>query len=121
MMNAVLNIGKFLFAISFLIFGIFHFMNAEAMAGMAFGSSLLVYLTGLALILATVSILLGRMDKLGTVLLGVFLLLTAFLVHLNGAMAGDQMATAAFLKDMALAGAAWMYAAHAAKDSAVIG
>lgn len=34
-MNALLGIGKYLFAIPFLVFGVFHFMGAEAMAGMA--------------------------------------------------------------------------------------
>lgn len=120
-MNAVLGIGKYLFAIPFLIFGVFHFMGAEAMAGMAFGSVILVYVTGAALVAATVSILIGKMDKLATVLLGVFLLLTALLVHLNPAMGGDQGATGSLLKDIALAGAAWMYAGNLARDKAVIG
>jgi uncharacterized membrane protein YphA (DoxX/SURF4 family) len=117
-MNAVLNLGKYLFAVPFAVFGVFHFMYAEAMKGMAFGSTILVYITGAALVAATVSMLIGKMDKLAAVLLAVFLLLTAFLVHLNDAMAGDP---GAFLKDLALAGAALMYAGHAAKDNAVIG
>ncbi len=33
-MNAILNLGKWLYAVPFLIFGAFHFMNAKAMAGM---------------------------------------------------------------------------------------
>ncbi|MCG8331920.1 MAG: hypothetical protein MI974_29810 [Chitinophagales bacterium] len=120
-MNAVLRLGKFLFAIPFAIFGLFHFMGAEAMKGMAFGSSILVYFTGLALIAAAVSILIGKMDKLATALLGLMLLLFIFIIHLNGAMAGDQAATMGLLKDLALAGAAWMYAGNMAKDNAIIG
>lgn len=120
-MNAVLNLGRYLFAIPFLIFGIFHFMHADGMAGMAFGSAILVYITGACLIAATVSMLIGKMDKLATVLLGVFLLLTALMVHLGGAMDGDQASTSAFLKDIMLAGAAWIYATHVARDNAVIG
>lgn len=120
-MNAILNIGKYLFAIPFLIFGAFHFMNASAMAGAAFGSEILVYISGAALIAATVSMVIGKMDKLASVLLAVFLLLTALLVHLNGATAGDQSATGNFLKDIMLAGAALMYAKYVAKDNAVIG
>ena len=117
-MNAVLNLGKYLYAIPFAVFGIFHLMNAEAMKGIAFGSSILVYLTGIALIAGTVSLLIGKMDKLAAVLLAVFLLQTAFLVHLNAAMAGDATS---FLKDLMLAGASLMYAGHLAKDNAVIG
>lgn len=117
-MNAILNLGKYLYALPFAVFGVFHFMNAEAMKGMAFGSSILVYITGAALIAATVSMLIGKMDKLAAVLLAVFLLLTTFLVHLDSAMAGDA---GNLLKDLALAGAALMYAGNVAKDNAVIG
>lgn len=120
-MNAILSIGKYLYAIPFAIFGIFHFMNAQAMAGMAFGSAFLVYLTGAALIAATISILIGKLDKLAATLLALFLILTALLVHLQGATAGDQSATSSFLKDLALAGAAMMYAKNASRDNAVIG
>ncbi|MCO6475944.1 MAG: DoxX family membrane protein [Phaeodactylibacter sp.] len=117
-MNAVLSIGKYLYAIPFAVFGIFHFMNAEAMKGIAFGSPILVYLTGAALIAGAVSLLIGKLDKLAAVLLAVFLLLTAFLVHLDAAMQGDA---SSFLKDLMLAGAALMYAGNLAKDNAVIG
>lgn len=120
-MNAILNIGKYLFAIPFAVFGVFHFMNAEAMKGMAFGSSILVYVTGVALIAATVSMLIGKLDKLAATLLGVFLLLTVFLVHLNGAMDGDQNSMTMLLKDLMLAGGALMYAKSVASDDAVIG
>jgi uncharacterized membrane protein YphA (DoxX/SURF4 family) len=125
-MNAVLNLGKFLFAIPFAIFGIMHLMNADAMAGMApFGGSIIIYITGLCLIAAAVSILIGKYDKLATVLLGVFLLLTALTVHAKGLSgAADEAAAAVsmggLLKDLALAGAAWMYAVYVSKDKSVI-
>ncbi|MCB0578602.1 MAG: hypothetical protein KDD10_04755 [Phaeodactylibacter sp.] len=120
-MNAVLSIGKYLYAIPFAIFGLFHFMNANAMSGMAFGSSALVYLTGAALIAASVSMLIGKLDKLAATLLGVMLLLFVFIIHFKGAAAGDQASTSNLLKDLMLAGAAWMYAGNLAKDNAVIG
>ena len=66
-MNAILNLGKYLFAVPFAIFGIFHFMNTEMLAGMAPGGSVMVYITGIALIAATVSILIGKYDKLASV------------------------------------------------------
>lgn len=120
-MNAVLSIGKYLYAVPFAIFGIFHFMNAKGMAGMAFGSEILVYLTGVALLAAAVSIIIGKLDKLAGILLAVFLILTALLVHLQGATAGDQASTSNLLKDLALAGAALMYAKSAASDNTVVG
>ena len=55
-MNAVLNLGKYLFALPFLMFGLFHFMSADAMAPMAFNQPVLVYLSGLGLVAAAVNI-----------------------------------------------------------------
>ena len=104
-----------------------HLMNADAMAGMApFGGSIMVYITGLALIAAAVSIIIGKMDKLATALLGLMLLLFVLLIHAKGlANAADAgasaMAMSSLLKDLALAGAAWMYSASLAKDNSVIG
>lgn len=122
-MNAVLNLGKYLFAIPFAIFGAFHFMNAEAMKSMAFESSMLVYLTGIALVAAAVSIIIGKMDKLAAVLLAVMMLLFVALIHGPAVAAGGdgaQQAMPSLLKDIMLAGASLMYAQHA-KDKSVIG
>lgn len=120
-MNAVLSLGKYLFAIPFAVFGIFHFMNAEGMAGMAFGQTALVYLTGVALIAAAVSMLIGKLDKLAAVLLALMLIIFVLAIHLGGAMDGDQSAMSAMLKDIMLAGAALIYARSEAKDASVIG
>ena len=126
-MNSILGLGKYLFAVPFAVFGIMHLMNADAMAGMApFGGSITVYITGLALIAAAVSIIIGKMDKLATALLGLMLLLFVLLIHAKGlANAADAgasaMAMSSLLKDLALAGAAWMYSASLAKDNSVIG
>jgi uncharacterized membrane protein YphA (DoxX/SURF4 family) len=120
-MSAIFNIGRYLFALPFLVFGVFHFMNASGMAGMAFGSEILVYITGVALIAAAISFFIGKLDKLAGVLLALFLILTALLVHLDGATSGNQASMSSLLKDLALAGAALVYAGYAAKDDAVIG
>ncbi len=120
-MNSIMGLGKYLFAIPFAVFGLFHFMGAKNMAGMAFGSEILVYIVGACLIAATVSMLIGKYDKLATVLLAVLLLVFVFTVHLKGAMAGDQASTSGLLKDLMLAGAALMYAKTTAKDASIIG
>jgi putative oxidoreductase len=118
-MKAIIGLGKYFFAVPLFIFGIFHFMSADAMAGMAFGQVWLVYLTGLALIAAGASIIMGKMDKLAALLLALMLILFVVLVHLKGAMDGDQGSTAALLKDIMLAGGALMYASMA-KDNSVV-
>jgi uncharacterized membrane protein YphA (DoxX/SURF4 family) len=121
-MKSIIGLGKYIFAVPFLIFGVFHFMNADAMKDMALGSPILVYLTGLALILAAVSIFIGKLDKLACVLLALMLVLFILLIHIKGLGSEEtmQMATSGILKDLSLAGGALM-AASQAKDNAVIG
>ena len=108
-------IGKLLYAGPMAMFGIFHFMGAENMTNMvpdflpipiAF-----VYLTGLALILAAVAVVLDKKAKLAMQLLGLMILLFAVLVHLPGFMSQDPVGSSMFLKDIALAGAAWFMSA----------
>lgn len=121
-MNTILNLGKYLFAIPFAVFGVMHLMNANAMAGMApFGGAIMIYFTGLALIAATVSMLIGKMDKLATALLGLMLIIFVIALWIPGASSGDQNSVSMLLKDTMLAGASWLYSANLAKDKAVIG
>ena len=119
-MNAITNLGKYLYALPFAIFGIMHFMAANDMAAMAPGGAPMVYFTGLAMIAASVSMIIGKMDKLAAVLLAVMLLLFAAVVHAP-AMSENPMEMGNILKNVALAGAALMYAHSMAKDNAVIG
>jgi uncharacterized membrane protein YphA (DoxX/SURF4 family) len=67
-------------------------------------------LTGIALIAAAVAILTDKMAKLASVLLAALLLVFVLVIHLKGAMAGDQAATASLLKDIAIAGGALVFA-----------
>ncbi len=121
-MGSIIGLGKYLFAIPFLVFGIFHFMDDGSMASMApFGGSIMIYITGLAMILAAISIFIGKYDKLACVLLAVLLLLYILLVHAKGLGGeGQQMSMMAILKDLGLMGGALM-AAALAKDNSVIG
>lgn len=128
-MNAFLSLGRWLFAIPFAIFGLFHLMNAEAMAQMLVPTYMpvkviWVYLSGIGLIGAAVSMVVARYDKLASTLLSMFLLLIVILVHLPGAMsgaAGAQASMSMLLKDLSLAGACMMYALNYAKDRSLIG
>ncbi len=128
-MNAFLSLGRWVFAIPFAIFGLFHFMNAQAMSDYVVpaympAKIIWVYLSGAGLIAASVSMLIGKYDKLGTTLLAIFLLLIVVMVHLPGAMAGGEGAQGAMsmlLKDLGLAGASMMYALSHSQDRSVIG
>lgn len=108
------NIGRVLYALPFAVFGIFHFMNANAMSGMVPipGGVIWVYLTGVALIAAAVSILIKKQTTLATLFLGVMLLIFALSIHLPTVLGGDQNAMPNLLKDIALAGAAFYMSGH---------
>ncbi|MEL6926833.1 MAG: DoxX family protein [Bacteroidota bacterium] len=117
-MNAIIGIGKYLFALPMAIFGIMHFTSADAMAAMAPGGTIMVYITGAALVAAAISIIIGKLDRLAAVLLAVMLLL--FIIPHAQNMAENPMEMGNILKNIALAGGALMYA-NMAKDKSVIG
>ncbi|PJZ58802.1 DoxX family protein [Leptospira barantonii] len=104
------KIGKIVYAVPFAIFGLFHFISGPAMSGLVPSyipfPVIWVYLIGLALIAASVSIITGIKTHLATILLAVLLGIFVVLVHLPGAAAGNQASTVALLKDVALLGAA---------------
>lgn len=65
-----LVVGRILFAVPFLIFGLFHFTGADNMAGMVPswlpGGVLWVYLTGVGLVAAPIAVLTGKKAVLPT-------------------------------------------------------
>ncbi len=117
-MNAIIGLGKYLFAVPFAIFGIMHFIAADGMAAMAPGGKIMVYITGAAHLAAAISIFIGKLDKLASVLLAVMLLL--FIIPHAQNMAENEAELFNILKNIALAGGALLYASQA-KDDSVIG
>lgn len=118
LITVLINAGKYFYAVPFIIFGFFHFTGAKNMAGMLGDCPVglyLVYLTGLALILAGVSVIIAKMARLATLLLALMLFLFIVSIHIPAMLnaAGDmamQMSMMAALKDLALMGAALSYA-----------
>lgn len=115
------KIGRFLLAIPMAIFGILHFMAADSMAGMVPipGGAIWVYVTGIALIAAAVSIIIQKKSRLAASLLAVMLLIFVLAIHLPGVLAGGdggQMSMMSLLKDLAIAGGALIYAGTQAID-----
>lgn len=119
-MEALPKIGRFLYAIPMAIFGVMHFMMAEMMAGMVPipGGVVWVYVTGVALIAAAVSIISGKHAPLAANLLGLMLLVFAVSIHLMALIGGDQAAMSMVLKDTALAGGAFVLAGVLAGEHA---
>ena len=126
-MNAFLfNMGKILLFITLIGFGVKHLYNGQELAGMVPpffpGGIFWIYLTGTAMLLAVVSSLVGKFDKLAFFLAGLMILIFAITIHLRGMMdGGNPMVVFNLLKDLGLAGGCWLFAAKFARDPSVIG
>lgn len=113
-MDVVALIGRILFVALFLGSGYGHLAQTEAMSGYAASkgvpaAKVATQVTGVILIVGALMVLLGVWADLGALLLVVFLLPTAFLMHAfwkeTDAQA-KQLEMIQFQKDLALAGAA---------------
>jgi putative oxidoreductase len=111
-------IGRFLFALPLIGFGLGHLTNPEGMAGMvpAYfpGGVFWVYLTGVAFIAAAISFMTGQMMRIAGMLLAMMLGIFVLTIHLP-AVQGVGMKSLAFavlLKDLALAGGALVIASQ---------
>jgi uncharacterized membrane protein YphA (DoxX/SURF4 family) len=106
--------GRVLFALLFVSSGVNHFTQNAAMTGYAKYkkipmAKISVYVSGLMLVLGGIYIALGFYADLGALLLAIFLIPTAFLMHAfwkeSDAIAKSNERIA-FFKDLSLAGAA---------------
>ncbi|MDO8368337.1 MAG: DoxX family membrane protein [Saprospiraceae bacterium] len=124
-MNSFLSLGRWFFTLPFAVLGLINFLSTKAMAD-AFvpnyipAPTVWVIIGGVGLVAASISMLIGKYDKLACTFLAIYLLAMVILVHLPAAMAGSFSAQFLLFKDLALAGAAMMYAQHLAKDRSVI-
>ena len=106
--------GRVLFALIFINSGIAHFTKNEAMAGYAKYKKMpmakaAVYLSGLMILLGGLYIALGFYADLGALLIAIFLIPTAFLMHAfwkESDATAKQTEMIGFFKDLSLAGAA---------------
>ena len=121
MNNPAYRIGTILYALVIGFFGVNHFMNAPAMSGAVPpylpASVIWVYITGGALVLAAIAILINYQSKLAGYLLALLLLIFVGTIHvpafLNAADAGAKaMAMGSLLKDTGLAAGALMIAGY---------
>lgn len=111
-MKHLKTIARIIFGLPFLMFGINHFRYADGMGAMvpSFipGGVFWIYLTGAALIAASISIITTKMIRISTLLLALMLLIFVLTMHLPGL--GDPehgaMAMISLLKDLSLMGAA---------------
>lgn len=113
-MDIVLIIGRVLFALLFINSGLAHFAQRDAMAGYAQfkkvpAAKLMVLLTGFMILLGGIFVAVGIYADLGALLIAIFLVPTAFMMHnfwtVEDAQA-KQTEMISFFKNLSLAGAA---------------
>lgn len=128
-MDVLVLIGRIVFAVLFIGSGVGHFQNANAMTGFVKSKGVpmaraAVLGSGVLLVVGALSVALGVWADLGALLLIVFLLPAAFLMH-NFWTQTDPMAKqndqAHFMKDLALAGAALALFAFFASTGDILG
>lgn len=123
-MEAILKIGRYLFPLSFLMYVGLHFGMPEA--GASFVPSWLPapffwnYFTGVLILAYIASCLIGKYDKLATVLMALYVLLMIFIVHIPRASAYENDRLNIF-RNLMVIGALLVYARYAAKDKSIVG
>jgi uncharacterized membrane protein YphA (DoxX/SURF4 family) len=108
-MGALTNIvARILYGLPFIGFGTYHFIHTQVLAGLVPlpGGVFWVYLTGVAMIAAGISIISGFQAKIASLLLALLLVIFALSVHLVSVIGGDMPSMSQVMKDLALAGGA---------------
>lgn len=116
------KIGRLTFAFPFLIFGIYRFFNLDFFIALVPdimpAPIFWVALVGLALICASISIIIDKYSFLASVLLAFMILIFAFSIHLPNTIINwdnegqRSISMAMMIKDIALAGGAFIYASR---------
>ena len=123
-MNRILNLGRWLFPLSFLMYVMLHFGKADT--GADFVPDFLPfpyfwnYFTGLCVLAFIISALIQKFDKLATVLMALYVFLMIFLVHLPRAAESELEMINAF-RNVMVVGALLVHARYVAKDNRVVG
>lgn len=118
-MNKLINLGRWLFVLPFVMYILLHFGKPEA--GAAFVPSWLPfplfwnYATGVCVLLFMVSCVLGRFDKLAALLMALYVFLMILLVHVPRAATSENDLLNIFRNTIVIGGLL-MYAGAYARD-----
>jgi hypothetical protein len=138
-MDKILNLGKYIFPLSFLLYVGLHLGKPEV--GASFVPDYLLfpffwnYFTLVCILLFIVSAVIGKYDKFAYTMMALYVILMAVLVHLPRAMGhelGTEMMTADlkrekelelvnFFRNIMVTGALLAFAKFVAKDKRLIG
>lgn len=138
-MDKLLNFGKYLFPLSFLLYVGLHLGKPDV--GASFVPDYIPfpyfwnYFTLVCIVLFIVSAVWGKYDKLAYALMALYVILMAFLVHLPNAVGGEittgsmtaeisrekELEMVNFFRNLMVAGALMAFAKFVAKDKRIIG
>jgi hypothetical protein len=138
-MDKILNLGKYIFPISFLLYAGLHLGKPDV--GAAFVPDYIPfpyfwnYITLVCILLFIISAVIGKYDKLAYVLMAFYVFLMAFMVHLPRAigyelstelMTGDlarekELEMVNFMRNILVTGALMGFAKFVAKDKRIVG
>jgi len=115
-MKNITTIGRILFAAPFAIFGINHFLMMDYYVGMLTSfiplGAYTIILTGIMLIVASISIISKKFVKFSTIMLAVLLFIFILTIHIPHLLNGSDntVTLIALLKDISLMGGSLMIA-----------
>ncbi|MEA5139049.1 DoxX family protein [Arcicella rigui] len=123
-MDKILTFGRYLFPLSFLLYVGLHFGMPEV--GASFIPTWLPaplfwnYFTGVLILAYIISCLIGKYDKLATLLMALYVLLMIFIVHIPRAATYENDMLNIF-RNLMVIGALLVYAQYATKDKRITG
>ena len=115
-MKNLTTIGRILFAIPFALFGINHFLMMDYYLGMLTSfiplGAYTIILTGIMLIVASISIITKKFIKFSTIILAILLFVFIVTIHIPNLLNGGEktITLIALLKDISLMGGSLMIA-----------
>lgn len=120
-MNTLHTLGRWVFAVPFLVFGALHLLNSGQMAGFVpsffpGNPAMWVVITGIVFIVSALGVALHKFEKEAALLISFQLLVFVLTIWLPQILAGNQAAMSGLLKDTALLGAALAFAGLAAHE-----
>jgi putative oxidoreductase len=121
-MKNITSLGRILFAIPFALFGINHFLMTDYYLGMLTSfiplGAYTIILTGILLIVASISIITKKYVKLSTIMLACILFIFIVTIHIPHLLSGNDrtITLIALLKDVSLMGGSLMIAGIYSED-----
>ena len=125
-MKSLTNLGRILFAIPFALFGINHFLMTDYYLGMMTSfiplGAYTIILTGIMLILASISIITKKFVKVSTITLAVLLFVFIVTIHIPHLIEGKDttLTLIALFKDISLMGGSLMIAGIYSEEKEIV-